>query len=73
MGFAALELNLSTLANVSPVDQKWYLDSGCSRHMTGNKRWLIKFEKKNGGNVTFGDSNTGKFEVLARFLSMMMF
>ena len=42
------------------MDQKWYLDSGCSRHMTGNKRWLSKLEKKNGGNVTFGDSKTGK-------------
>ena len=42
------------------MDQKWYLDSGCSRHMTGNKKWLSKLEKKNGGNVTFGDSKTGK-------------
>ena len=42
------------------MDQKWYLDSGCSRHMTGNKRWLSKLEKKNGGNVTFGDNKTGK-------------
>ena len=68
LGFAALVLNPSTFAYMSLVDHKWYLDSGCSRHMTRNKRCLNKLEKKNGGNVTFGD----RFEVLARFPSMMM-
>lgn len=38
----------------------WYLDSGCSRHMTGNKSLFAKLEKYNGGFVTFGDGNTGK-------------
>ena len=35
----------------------WYLDSGCFRHMTGNK-WLFKtlFEGKI-GTVTFGDGS----------------
>ena len=60
LGFTTLVLNLSTLAGASLVDQKWYLDSGCSRCMTGNKRELSKLENKNGGNVTFGDNNTRK-------------
>ncbi|XP_058217431.1 uncharacterized protein LOC131328508 [Rhododendron vialii] len=38
----------------------WYLDSGCSRHMTGNRSFFAKLEKYNGGFVTFGDGNTGK-------------
>ncbi|XP_058222995.1 uncharacterized protein LOC131332716 [Rhododendron vialii] len=38
----------------------WYLDSGCSRHVTGNKSFFAKLEKYNGGFVTFGDGNTGK-------------
>ena len=33
----------------------WYLDSGCSRHMTGNHSLFKVFESKKGGNVTFGD------------------
>ena len=33
----------------------WYLDSGCSRHMTGNRSLFKVFESKKGGNVTFGD------------------
>ncbi|XP_058185822.1 uncharacterized protein LOC131303049 [Rhododendron vialii] len=38
----------------------WYLDSGCSRHMSRNKSLFAKLEKYNGGLVTFGDGNTGK-------------
>ena len=35
----------------------WYLDSGCSRHMTGDRSLFKTFEPKRGGNVTFGDGN----------------
>ncbi|MCH79420.1 phytoalexin-deficient 4-2 protein, partial [Trifolium medium] len=34
----------------------WYLDSGCSRHMTGDKQSFLSFEKKEGGSVTFGNN-----------------
>ena len=33
----------------------WYLDSGCSRHMIGDRSLFKVFESKKGGNVTFGD------------------
>ena len=39
---------------------QWYLDSGCSRHMTGDKDQFISLESKDGGNVTFGDNAKGK-------------
>ncbi|KAH9802698.1 hypothetical protein KPL71_001497 [Citrus sinensis] len=40
---------------------KWYLDSGCSRHMTGNYSWFSSFTKiENGGDVSFGDNSKGK-------------
>ena len=32
----------------------WYLDSGCSRQMTGDRSLFKVFESKKGGNVTFG-------------------
>ena len=35
----------------------WYLDSGCSRHMTGDHTLFKEFESKKGGNVTFGDGS----------------
>ena len=40
---------------------KWYLDSGCSRHMTRNYAWFSSFIKiKNGGDVSFEDKSKGK-------------
>ncbi|KAH9745941.1 hypothetical protein KPL70_004261 [Citrus sinensis] len=40
---------------------KWYLDNGCSRHMTGNYGWFSSFTKiENGGDVSFGDNSKGK-------------
>ncbi|GAV84554.1 hypothetical protein CFOL_v3_27998, partial [Cephalotus follicularis] len=41
---------------------QWYLDSGCSKHMTGNKSLFVKFESKEGGDVTFGDNGKGKIK-----------
>ena len=35
----------------------WYLNSGCSRHMIGDRSLFKVFESKKGGNVTFGDGS----------------
>ena len=37
----------------------WILDSGCSRHMTGEKSLLTNVVEKAGPVVTFGDDNKG--------------
>nr|GEY00430.1 retrovirus-related Pol polyprotein from transposon TNT 1-94 [Tanacetum cinerariifolium] len=34
----------------------WYLDSGCSRHMTRVKQYLQKYSKEFGPKVVFGDN-----------------
>ncbi|KAH9680417.1 hypothetical protein KPL71_026545 [Citrus sinensis] len=40
---------------------KWYLDSGYSRHMTENYAWFSSFTKiENGGDVSFGDNSKRK-------------
>ncbi|XP_074271663.1 uncharacterized protein LOC141595596 [Silene latifolia] len=39
---------------------RWYLDSGCSRHMTGNRNQFLSLSAYNGGNVTFGDNKKGE-------------
>jgi len=41
-------------------NNQWYLDSGCSRHMTGNKKLFLSLEPFDGGRVTFGDNKKGK-------------
>ena len=40
----------------------WYLDSGCSKHMTGYRFLFKVFESKKGGNVTFGDGSKSKIK-----------
>ena len=40
----------------------WFLDSGCSRHMTGDKQCFISFIKKEGGLVTFGNNDKGQIK-----------
>ena len=42
------------------IKSKWYLDSGCSRHMTGDKKQFNKLDAKNGDHITFGDNAKGK-------------
>jgi len=40
--------------------KSWYLDSGCSRHMTGEKSMFLTLTMKEGGNVKFGGNQSGK-------------
>jgi len=40
--------------------EKWYIDSGCSKHMTGEKDKFSKITMKDGGYVKFGDKGKGK-------------
>ncbi|CAL9098073.1 unnamed protein product [Musa textilis] len=39
---------------------KWYLDSGCSKHMTGDPSQFSKLSSQDEGFITFGDNNQGK-------------
>ncbi|GJT95946.1 putative ribonuclease H-like domain-containing protein [Tanacetum coccineum] len=41
------------------LQEKGVIDSGCSRHMTGNKSYLSNYEEIDGGFVTFGGSTKG--------------
>ena len=40
----------------------WYLNSGCSRHMTRDCTLFKEFESKRGGNVTFGDGSKSQIK-----------
>nr|GEV60881.1 acyl-ACP thioesterase [Tanacetum cinerariifolium] len=41
------------------LKDKGFIDSGCSRHMTGNMSYLSDFEEINGGCVAFGGNPKG--------------
>ncbi|GJZ69868.1 putative ribonuclease H-like domain-containing protein, partial [Tanacetum coccineum] len=48
------------------LKNKRIVDSGCSRHMTGNKAYLAEYQDYNGGPVAFGGSKgyiTGKGKI----------
>jgi len=38
----------------------WYIESGCSNHMTRDQRKFLKLKKKGKGKVTFGDNMSAK-------------
>ncbi|GJY68210.1 hypothetical protein Tco_0471192 [Tanacetum coccineum] len=51
------------------LKNKGIIDSGCSRHMTGNKAYLADYQDINGGPVAFGGSRgyiTGKGKIQLR-------
>ena len=39
---------------------EWIKDSGCSRHMMGNKILFSTYQECDGGNVTFGSNLKSK-------------
>nr|KAJ0208804.1 hypothetical protein LSAT_V11C400202500 [Lactuca sativa] len=45
--------------NIKGQEHLWYLDSGCSRHMTGSKSLLEDYVKKTSPTVTYGDNGKG--------------
>ncbi|GAU23301.1 hypothetical protein TSUD_237550 [Trifolium subterraneum] len=42
--------------------ESWYLDTGCSNHMTGHKDWLFNYDASRKPNIRFADSRTIKSE-----------
>jgi len=44
----------------SEKQKSWYLDSGCSRHMTGDRSLFLTLTMIEGGTVGFGGNQTGK-------------
>ena len=44
----------------SDIGDQGYVDSGCSRHMTGNMSFLSDFKTFDGGYVTFGGGIGGR-------------
>ncbi|GJV60923.1 putative ribonuclease H-like domain-containing protein [Tanacetum coccineum] len=61
--FAKQKVNTAKDYPHRALKNKGIFDSGCSRHMTGNKAYLTEFQDFNGGPIAFGGSKgyiTGK-------------
>jgi hypothetical protein len=37
---------------------QWYIDSGCSKHMTGDTNFFVTLKEEKGGNDTFGNNSS---------------
>ncbi|KAJ9544645.1 hypothetical protein OSB04_024352 [Centaurea solstitialis] len=58
--FSAKKKNLAKAKDKSvDVRHMWYVDSCCSRHMTGYKELLHNYVERPGGTVSFGNKTTG--------------
>ncbi|XP_070021863.1 uncharacterized protein [Nicotiana sylvestris] len=53
-------------AKVRGNNQDWYLDSGCSRHMTGEKKNFLSLTIFQGGNVSFGNGKKGQITCIGK-------
>ncbi|XP_027772696.1 uncharacterized protein LOC107019735 [Solanum pennellii] len=56
--------------NEKRKQQQWYLDSACSRHMTGDKRSFLSLKNIKGGNVAFGNGKSGEIKGIGKVGSM---
>ncbi|XP_073137104.1 uncharacterized protein [Henckelia pumila] len=54
-------LSVKSVEKNSAIERStWYLDSGCSRHMTGNKDLLSNIIQYKGPKIIFGDNSKGR-------------
>jgi hypothetical protein len=53
---AHVEANLDTEAK--PYDGRWYLDTGASNHMSGDRAAFVELDQRITGSVKFGDGST---------------
>ncbi|GJZ09698.1 hypothetical protein Tco_0543981 [Tanacetum coccineum] len=63
---AAPKVNMGPPPGTTPGSEKvdlepdeWIKDSGCSKHMTGNRKLFSSYKAYNGGNVIFGSNLHG--------------
>jgi hypothetical protein len=47
--------NCGLVLSVQCQKNPWYIDSGCSKHMTGDKSNFLTLSESKLGNVTFGN------------------
>ncbi|XP_058733516.1 uncharacterized protein LOC131605140 [Vicia villosa] len=57
---SGIDKNVALITHTSlrmPTEEDWYLDSGCSNHMTGRKNSLVDLKLEGNNYVTLGDGD----------------
>ncbi|XP_014506258.1 uncharacterized protein LOC106766009 [Vigna radiata var. radiata] len=49
-------------------EMSWYLDTGCSNHMMGNRRWLLNLDTSVKSTIRFADNSTIQVEGVGKIL-----
>nr|GEU53183.1 hypothetical protein [Tanacetum cinerariifolium] len=71
-----VDQNLENMIIHQTLKGKGIVDSGCLRHMTGNKAYLVEYQDFNGGHVAFGGSKgqiTGLWTFYHVFIRLGLF
>ncbi|KAH7513329.1 hypothetical protein FEM48_Zijuj12G0188600 [Ziziphus jujuba var. spinosa] len=56
------------LACYGDINNVWYLDSGASKHMTGNKHLFSSLEEFERGQMTIGDAKSYKIQGMGEII-----
>ncbi|CAJ2667154.1 unnamed protein product [Trifolium pratense] len=51
-------LYMATITDIEDDQEHWYLDTGCSNHMTSHRDWLINFNSSSKTKIRFADNRT---------------
>ena len=46
----------------------WYLDTGCSNHMTGHREWFVNIDDKVKSKIKFADNNSVTAEGIGKVM-----
>jgi hypothetical protein len=52
--------NAHSLYKLNRRNVAWYVDSGCSKHMTGDRDKFLTLRKERDGSVSFGNDDSAK-------------
>ncbi|WVZ09091.1 hypothetical protein V8G54_022437 [Vigna mungo] len=62
------DVSLAGVTNYTQEDMLWYLDSACSNHMTGNRKWLIDLDTGVKSTIRFADDSVVRAEGTGKVL-----
>ncbi|GJV06357.1 hypothetical protein Tco_1344013 [Tanacetum coccineum] len=60
IGFSKNHKTTSVYLKCDLLSDDWIVDSGCTKHMTGNRRLFTSYKAYDGGHVVFGSNLKGK-------------
>ncbi|GJV24880.1 retrovirus-related pol polyprotein from transposon TNT 1-94, partial [Tanacetum coccineum] len=60
LGFSKNDKTTSVCIKCDLLPDDWIMDSGCTKHMTGNRRLFTLYKSYDGGHVVFGSNLKGK-------------